>query len=298
MSLTINQFYPNQYQTNVDLAIQQLESKVQAAVTREDFEGKRKAFNLLNSRAASLISSRKQSTPNNDPDMDKYWLTQNSYQVTETLDEFDDFYLAQIVLPTSPMVQNFAASFNRTVDDIIIAAADGDRFIGEDGTTTSKLSSFNGDSQRIKVNYVESGSQVSSGLTIGKLRQASYLLDVQNVPEDDRYIIVGPAQKRDLLRAGEIGDADYNTVRALVNAEINTFMGFTFLHSTRLGTISTYRKVLAFHKTGVKFSMGQKKSYMDVRPDLSHALTVRSTMALGAVRTEDEKVVSIECAES
>jgi uncharacterized metal-binding protein len=84
----------------------------------------------------------------------------------------------------------------------------------------------------------------------------------------------------------------------LVNAEINTFMGFTFLHSTRLGTISTYRKVLAFHKTGVKFSMGQKKSYMDVRPDLSHSLTVRSTMALGAVRTEDEKVVSIECAES
>jgi hypothetical protein len=297
MSLTIDQFYPNQYQTNVDLAIQQLESKLQGAVTREDFEGKRKAFNLLNSRAASLISARKQSTPNNDPSLEKYWLTQNSYQVTETLDEFDDFYLAQIVLPTSPMVQNFAASFNRTVDDVIIAAVDGVRLVGEDGTTSSQLSSFNGDSQRIAVDYVESGSAVSSGLTIGKLRQASYLLDAQNVPEDDRYIVVGPAQKRDLLRAGEIGDADYNTVRALVNAEINTFMGFTFLHSTRLGTSGGNRKVLVFHRTGVKFSLGQRKSYMDIRPDLSHALTVRSTMALGAVRTEDEKVVTIACAE-
>ena len=297
MSLTIDQFYPNQYQTNVDLAIQQLESKLQGAVTREDFEGKRKAFNLLNSRAASLISARKQATPDNDPSLEKYWLTQNSYQVTETLDEFDDFYLAQIVLPTSPMVQNFAASFNRTVDDVIIQAVDGVRLVGEDGTTSSQLSSFNGDSQRIAVDYVESGSAVNSGLTIGKLRQASYLLDAQNVPEDDRFIVVGPAQKRDLLRAGEIGDADYNTVRALVNAEINTFMGFTFLHSTRLGTLGGNRKVLVFHRTGVKFSLGTRKSYMDIRPDLSHALTVRSTMALGAVRTEDEKVVTIACAE-
>lgn len=297
MSLTIDQFYPNQYQTNVDLAIQQLESKLQGAVSREDFEGKRKAFNLLNSRAASLISARKQATPDNDPSLEKYWLTQNSYQVTETLDEFDDFYLAQIVLPTSPMVQNFAASFNRTVDDVIIQAVDGVRLVGEDGTTSSQLSSFNGDSQRIAVDYVESGSAVNSGLTIGKLRQASYLLDAQNVPEDDRFIVVGPAQKRDLLRAGEIGDADYNTVRALVNAEINTFMGFTFLHSTRLGTLGGNRKVLVFHRTGVKFSLGTRKSYMDIRPDLSHALTVRSTMALGAVRTEDEKVVTIACAE-
>ena len=297
MSLTIDQFYPNQYQTNVDLAIQQFESKLQGAVSREDFEGKRKAFNLLNSRAASIISARKQSTPNNDPALEKYWLTQNSYQVTETLDEFDDFYLAQIVLPTSPMVQNFGASFNRTIDDVIIAAVDGNRFTGEDGTTLSELSGFNGDSQRIGVDFVESGSSVSSGLTIGKLRQASFLLDNQTVPEDDRFIVIGPSQKRDLLRAGEIGDADYNTVRALVNAEIDTFMGFKFIHSTRLGTIGGNRKVLAFHRTGVKFSLGQRKSYMDVRPDLSHAMTIRSTMALGAVRTEDEKVVTIQCAE-
>lgn len=293
MSLTIDQFFPTQYQTNVDLAVQQYVSKIQNAVTRADFVGQKKAFNLMNSLSAVAIVSRKQATPNNDVSLEKYWLTQTPYEVTETFDENDDFFLSQIVLPTSEAVQSFAASFNRTIDDTIIAAANGTRYIGETGVTTDALPS----GQKVAVDYVEAGSAVSSGLTIGKLRQASYLLDSNNVPEDERYIVIGPAQKRDLLRAGEIGDADYNTVRALVNAEIDTFMGFKFIHSTRLTTGGGSRKVLAFHKNGIKLSVGKKASYMDIRPDLRHSLTVRSVMNLGAVRTENERVVEIACAE-
>lgn len=292
MSLTIDQFYPTQYQSSVDLAVQQLKSKLQDAVTRADFVGEKKAFNIMNSTAAVAITARKASTPDNNTSLEKYWLTQTSYELTETFDENDDFFLSQISLPTSEVVQNFAAGFNRTIDDVVIAAAYGSRYIGEGGTDADALPA----GQKVAVNYVESGSAVNSGLTIGKLRQASFLLDNANVPEDDRFIVIGPAQKRDLLRAGEIGDADYNTVRALVNAEIDTFMGFKFVHSTRL-PLNTTRKVIAFHKSGLKLSVGKKVSYMDIRPDLRHALTVRSVMNLGAVRAENEKVVEITCAE-
>lgn len=294
MSLTIDQFYPIQYQTSVDLALQQLDSRLQNAVSRADFIGKKKAFNLMNSRAATLITSRKQSTPNNDTSMEKYWLTQSPYEITETFDENDEFFLSQISLPTSEVVMNFAASFNRTMDSVVIGALSGTRYIGEDGTTADVLPS----GQKIAINYVESGSAVNSGLTIGKLRQASYVLDNANVPMDERYIVIGPSQKRDLLRAGEIGDADYNTVRALVNAEIDTFMGFKFVHTTLIptGGGGTTQPVYAFHKSGVKLSVGKRASYMDIRPDLRHSLTVRSVMDIGAVRTENEKVVEITCA--
>jgi hypothetical protein len=294
MSLTIDQFYPTQYQTNVDLAVQQLISKLQGSVTKADFVGKNKAFNLMDARAAVAITSRKQSTPNNDTALEKYWLTQSPYEITETFDENDEFFLSQIVLPTSEAIMNFAASFNRTMDDVCIAAANGTRYIGQDGTTADALPA----GQKIAIDYVESGSATAAGLTIGKLRQASYILDTTDVPEDERYIVIGPAQKRDLLRAGEIGDADYNTVRALVNAEIDTFMGFKFVHSTRLASGGGSRKVLAYHKTGIKLSVGKKASYMDIRPDLRHSLTVRSTMNVGAVRSENAKVVEIACLES
>jgi len=286
-NLTIDKFYPIQYQTSMDLALQQLDSRLQGAVSRADFIGKKKAFNLYNSREAVAISSRLQTTPTNELSGSKYWLTQNPYEVTETFDENDEFFLSQIALPTSEAVQTFAASFNRTIDTIVIAALGGTRYIGEDGTTSDALPS----GQKVAINYVESGTAVNSGLTIGKLRQAGYILDTSNVPMDERYMVIGPAQKRDLLRAGEIGDADYNTVRALVNAEIDTFMGFKFIHTT-LVTNTPY----AFHKTGIKLSVGKRATYMDIRPDLRHALTVRSVMDLGAVRTENEKVVEITCA--
>lgn len=292
MSLTVNQFYPIQYQTGVDLALQQLDSRLQNAVSRADFIGKKKAFNLMNSRAATLISSRKGATPDNDTSMDKYWITQNPYEITETFDENDEFFLSQISLPTSEVVLNFASSFNRTMDSTVIGALSGTRYIGEDGTTADVLPS----GQKIAINYVESGSTVNSGLTIGKLRQASYVLDNSNVPMDERYIVIGPAQKRDLLRAGEVGDADYNTVRALVNAEIDTFMGFKFVHTTLIPAGVGTQPVYAFHKSGVKLSVGKRASYMDIRPDLRHSLTVRSVMDIGAVRTENEKVVEIACA--
>lgn len=291
MSLTINQFYPIQYQTGVDLALQQLDSRLQNAVSRADFVGKKKAFNLMNARAAVAITSRKVATPDNDTSLEKYWLTQNPYEVTETFDENDEFFLSQIALPTSEAVMNFASSFNRTIDTVVINALSGTRYIGEDGTTADVLPS----GQKVLIDYVESGSVVNSGLTIGKLRQAGYLLDDNDVPADERYIVIGAAQKRDLLRAGEIGDADYNTVRALVNAEINTFMGFNFIHTNLITSAGGSQPVYAFHKSGVKLSVGKRASYMDIRPDLRHSLTVRSVMDIGAVRSENEKVVQIAC---
>lgn len=289
---TIDEFYPIQYQTSVDLALQQMISKIQNSVSRVDFVGERKAFNLMNSLSASPIASRKASTPDVDASLTKYWLTQTPYQIVNTFDENDEFFLAQISLPTSETVMNFAASFNRTIDDVVLAAARGTRYIGEDGTTTDNLPA----GQKVAVDYVESGSTVSSGLTIGKLRQASYILDSNDVPEDGRFIVIGSAQKRDLLRAAEIGDADYNTVRALVNAEIDTFMGFKFIWSNRV-PLSTTRKVIAYHKDSLKLSVGSKKTHMDIRPDLSHALQIRSVMNLGAVRAQNEGVVEISCAE-
>ena len=290
---SVDTFFPIQYQTSVDLAIQQMQSKLQNAVSRVDFQGERKAFNLMNKiSSATAISSRKQATPDVDADLTKYWLTQTPYESVNIYDENDEFFLAQISLPTSESVMNIASVFNRTIDDVILAAARGTRYIGEDGTTSDALPS----GQKVAVDYVESGSAVSSGLTIGKLRQAAYILDSNDVPTDERYLAIHAAQKRDLLRAAEIGDADYNTVRALVDGQVNTFMGFNIIWTNRV-PLSTTRKVIAWHKNALKLSVGKKATYMDIRPDLRHSLQIRSVMNLGAVRAENEGVVEISCAE-
>jgi len=290
----IDTFYPTMFQTSFDQALQQMDSRLLSAITRADFTGKKKWFNLLNDSEAQDILTRKGDTPDGELDASKYWLTQRPKEKVTTFDEWDKHFLGTIVLPTSDEVQSHAMAFNRAIDDVIIASMYATRYIGEDGTTTDAFPA----GQSIGSTYVETGSATASGLTVAKLRRAKNLMDLAEVPKSDRYIVIGAQQEQDLLRDTAITSADFNTVKALVDGNVGTFLGFTFLNSQRLpvGTVDSVadiRSCFAFHKSAIKFAMSDRQTRMDVLPMRRHALQIRSTMMLGAVRTENEKVVRI-----
>jgi hypothetical protein len=291
---TIDTFYPTMFQTSFDQVLQQMDSRLLGSITRADFTGKKKWFNLLNDSEAQDILTRKGDTPDGEFDGSKYWLTQRPKEKVTTFDEWDKHFLGTIVLPTSDEVQSHAMAFNRATDDVIISAFDATRYIGEDGTTTD---SFPG-GQSIAANYAETGSPTSIGMTLAKLRRAKYLMDVSEVPDSERYIVIGAQQEQDLLRDTNLTSADFNTVKALVDGKVDTFLGFKFLKSQRLpvGTVSgvaDIRSCFAFHKSAIKFAMSDRQTRMDILPQRRHALQIRSTMMLGAVRTENEKVVRL-----
>lgn len=292
----ITTFYPTMFQTSWEQVLQQMDSRFLSNVTRADFTGKKKWFNLINDSEMSRVLTRKADTRDGEFDGSKYWMTQNPYDKVTTFDEFDKHYLGTIVLPTSDEVQAHAMAANRTIDDVIITSFDATRYIGEDGTTTD---AFPG-GQSIAVDYQETGAAANAGLTIGKLRRAAQLMNEDEVPTSDRYIAVGAQQLTDLLRTTEVTNADYNTVRALVQGQIDTFLGFKFVQSQRLPevTATDVRSVFAWHKSGIKFAMGERKVHMDILADRNHALQLRTVIMLGAVRTENEKVVRIYCDES
>jgi hypothetical protein len=58
------------------------------------------------------------------------------------------------------------------------------------------------------------------------------------------------------------------------------------------------RTCFAYVKSGVKLADAGRKVHVDVRPDKSHALQIRTVASLGGTRTQEEKVVSIACDES
>ena len=62
-------------------------------------------------------------------------------------------------------------------------------------------------------------------------------------PSIPRFIIVGPIQISDLLAVTQATSSDYASVKALVNGEIDTFMGFKFVVSNRLSKTGNLRKV-------------------------------------------------------
>ncbi len=293
----IPEHYTTQFDQNWRHLVQQKNSRLREYVTLDSISGKEKSYNQLSEAAMQLITSRSGETRISDQATAKRWIRPKAYDTAKLFDEFDEQLLGEVVLPTSPVVQSHAAAYARTADQVIIEALGGSAYTGETGVTPTSLPS----GQKVAVNYVETGNAANSGLTIGKLRAAKYILDSSEVDEEEeRIIVVSAKQLQDLLRTTEITSADYNSVKALVDGSVNTFMGFKFRKTQLLPLASAtdVRSTYVYVKSGIVLAERGLKTHMDVRTDLSHSLQIRSVASLGAARLEEKKVVEIACDES
>ena len=286
--------FTTQFDSNWKHLVQQKNSKLKEYVTLDSIEGKEKSYNQLDATSMTQIEHRSGDTRISDQAMAKRWIRPLNYDCAKLVDEFDEQFLGEVVLPTSPIIQSHAAAYARTCDKIIIDALGGTAFTGVTGTTATTLPA----GQKIAVGYVESGTVANSGLTIAKLRAAKFLFDSNEVDEEEeRIMVVSAKQLQDLLRDDKITSADFNSVRALVDGTLNTFMGFKFRRSQQLPLATDIRSCFAYVKSGVILAERGLKTMMDVRPDLSHSLQIRSVASLAAVRMEEKKVVEIACDE-
>ena len=286
--------FTTQFDSNWKHLVQQKNSRLKEYCTLDSIEGKEKSYNQLDATSMTQITDRSRDTRISDQAMAKRWIRPLNYDAAKLVDEFDEQFLGEVVLPTSPIIQSHAAAYARTCDKIIIDALGGTAFTGTTGTTATVLPA----GQKIAVGYVESGTVANSGLTIAKLRAAKFLFDSNEVDEEEeRIMVVSAKQLQDLLRTTEVTSADYNTVRALVDGTLNTFMGFKFRRSQQLPLAVDIRSCFAYVKSGVILAERGLKTMMDVRPDLSHSLQIRSVASLAAVRMEEKKVVEIACDE-
>ena len=286
--------FTTQFDSNWKHLVQQKNSKLKEYVTLDSIEGKEKSYNQLDATSMTQIEHRSGDTRISDQAMAKRWIRPLNYDCAKLVDEFDEQFLGEVVLPTSPIIQSHAAAYARTCDKIIIDALGGTAYTGTTGTTATALPA----GQKIAVGYVESGAVANSGLTIAKLRAAKFLFDSNEVDEEEeRIMVVSAKQLQDLLRDDKITSADFNSVRALVDGTLNTFMGFKFRRSQQLPLAVDIRSCFAYVKSGVILAERGLKTMMDVRPDLSHSLQIRSVASLAAVRMEEKKVVEIACDE-
>jgi len=148
-----------------------------------------------------------------------------------------------------------------------------------------------------------SGQKVAAaatGLTIAKLRSTKELMDESEVSEDEeKFIACSAKQITDLLESTEVTSSDFNSVKALVQGEVDTFMGFKFIRSERLNTDGNGdRQCIAWAKSGLELGVGADVvTEIAPRPDKSFSMYVYLSMAVGATRLEEEKIVEIAAVE-
>lgn len=267
----------------------QKKSRLMPYVQMEEFQGERKRFDRLDNMSANEITTRKATTPITDQATDQRWCYFKKYDLANLLDQWDKDMLAPLALPDSEYVIRHAETYNRSVDDAIVAAVIGNVETGTLGTTDSAL----GVSQKIAAG--------GSGLTLAKLLEAKEILDSC---DDDSFIdnpavfLVTAKQINTLLSTTEIKNSDYNTVKALAAGHIDTFLGFKFIQFQRLPIDDDTRSCIAWRQGAMRGIWNKKPTTITVRNDKSNALQIYSTWKVGAARLHDELVVQVDVDES
>jgi len=287
MSTEITTAMVEQYKANTFHLYQQKGSKLRASVDMEDVVGKNAYVERIGKVAAVDAVSRHDDTPQIDTPHSRRRLSLVTSRYADLIDKADKVRL--LISPESEYAIAGASAMGRRVDDHIIVAATGDAFSGVAGGTTVAL---------------PSGQKVvhgSAGLTLAKLRAGKLILDSNEVDAEDRFVICSAKQlNNDLLGDSTITSADFNTVKTLVDGQQNTFLGFTFIISERLGLDGdSNRQVLMYHKRAIRLGIGSEiTADIGIRRDKNLSVQVFFEMDMGATRVEDEGVVEIACTEA
>ena len=95
----------------------------------------------------------------------------------------------------------------------------------------------------------------------------------------------------------EVSSSDFNTVKALVQGQVDSFLGFKFIRTQLIENDSNSdHKVLYFAKSGIKLAIGSEPvARISERADKNHATQVFFSMCIGATRMEEIQVGYIEC---
>jgi Phage capsid protein len=309
MNFNMEQWRVQAYTANVYQLSQQRMSRLGPVVRSEVFKGKSEYFDRMGLATAQKKVSRNSPTPNLDITLSRRMVTTSMYEWATLVDRKDK--LLQIHDPENQFAQAASMSLGRAMDTVLINSALGNAATGESGATPVAL----GNGQ--KVACVSQGA--ISSLNVATLLQVKQLLDAAETV-GPRYLVHNAAQLQSLLNQTQVTSADYNTVRALVHGELDTYLGFKFIHTELIVASSVYSSGTSYDpSTGLYSTAGgaltlagtEKSAFafvgdgillgkneeaigrIDERPDYSYAMQVYNSMDFGGVRMEEVKVVEI-----
>ena len=183
------------------------------------------------------------------------------------------------------LAQTIAGALTRREDQLIIDAFDASSTYA--GTVTIAIGG------------------AATDLNPAKLRRASRYLNAKGVPASGRHLVHGALQLEALLGNTEATSSDYNTVKALVNGEINSFVGFKFQmiedRSAEEGGLTVaagVRDCYAYHTTSTGYASG-----IDPKTEVNYVPVKVSWLAngmlkAGSVVRNSNGLVKVQCDEN
>jgi hypothetical protein len=295
MSTQIDKALVQTYRSNIEVQFQQRGSRLRGTVTNETQNAEFDFYDRIGPVDAQKVTTRHGDTPLNETPHDRRRISLEDYDWADLIDRKDK--IRMLADPTAAYTQNAVYAMGRAIDRAIIAAATGTAYTGKTGATAVTFPA----ASEVAVNYVESGGATNSNLTVGKLRRVRFLLESTEAIADgeEAFAVVTASQVQSLLRTTEVTSADYNTVKALVNGTVDTFMGFKFVRTELLAKSGNNRECLFYPRSGITLAMAMELAVeVDRLPGKRYSVQVYVCGSFGASRMWEEKVIRVKCDET
>lgn len=272
---------------------QQMEEKLSDKATMEDLNGAEAKFiNFAGATEFVDIVSDFQDTPYLDVPLSRRLLSASDSSWAVPFTPQQDWRTS--VDYNSVYTRNAGYALARKRDRVMINAFDA-------AVTEETKDATTGLNTQSSVAFTSAQEVDASGhLTVAVLRSVLKKFELNDIPSSSpKYWAYGPEQKHDLLAITEITSTDFNTQRALVQGQVTSFMGFTFIMSNLLPLASAgIRKNFVWTPDAMAYTEPMLQFNSDKLPTKNYATQVHVALSAGAVRLEDKGVVRVLATET
>jgi hypothetical protein len=295
-----------QYTTALELLLQLKISKLRGRVNSGTHVGKQASpiqqigvleYRQPAGRYAPLVPQ--------EPNYTRRWVFPTDRDMTVWVDTFDE--LRSIVDPKGGITMAANAAGNRFFDDILIYAFFGSAITGVDPSsqTTETFTGLGADTTGTMLISSSFGAASSTGMTYPKMVEAVRLLEHYMALEDGERptVVFGSQQHADLKKQVEMINRDYSDNPLVEEGQVKVIAGCDTVISERLSSSingANLRACPVFVKSGMYLGLWKDMTTrVDTRVDItSHPWQLYSMISAGATRTQLQKVICVNCADT
>jgi len=318
MSVQVTTSMVDMFSANVMHLAQQEESMLWEYCRQESQEGESEFYDRIGLATAKKKQGRHSNVEYDDIPHSRRMNVTEDFYASDLVDKEDK--LRTIMNIENEYTVAIASALGRQMDEEIITAALGTAFSGKKGTVAVTLP----DAQKIAA--FDGASAVGLGLNVATLRATRKKFKQSKAvkaKKKEKIIFAFAAQQADdLLGSTEVTSSDFNSVKALVDGETDTFMGFKFVelelmpfnaaavtYNVNTGSVGAGGGTIPLGGARECFAFTAKKALLAAMPakvngriseipEKHYSHQVYGNLSFGAVRMEEVQLILIYCLEA
>ena len=293
MSFQVTEAFVEQFRDGITVRAAQRESRLRSKVeVEENIRGVSASRDFVGARRPARRTSRHGDTVLRDTPHDRRWIDLATYDDADLIDDPDK--VKMLTDPTNAYSQAMAQGFGREMDIIAVEGMIGTTRTGVGGAGTPSTAP----TSMITNTLARDVGPPSGEMLLSDLLTMKGLFDSREQPPE-RYWAVTNEQIQDLLNLAQVQSSDTNTVRALAEGNINSYMGFEWVRVEvpiiQLDAAAADQITVAWVRQAVCLGFGYDvRASIDRRPDKNNSTQIFYSMDCGACRLDDLGVVGAE----